>query len=422
MEYLLKYDGELDKYTEDLRSRVEKVMENYNFKVETTLDAVTYSAYSKIKKDYLAGGVAGAHFYATKLPYAFSGGLQDFFVDLSELDTAETGFDIDDPDRFWQAVTSQAVIDGKQVGVGLISGSMEVTEMNHGNIWAFNKNVVEKAGYSAATIYKLVRDYKWSLEEAAKIMNAGYVADQNQDGSPEVYGLTFYNNCLSHVSYLGGGQMVEKVGNTYKAVKTNTGITAVMDWLKTLLKDGLVWRTGSGNVRRAVLEGKTVFSSFGYDYLYRSDITEDMSQYEKNVCIVPAPVSETLLKEKRYYAAMQDTVVYAMPIGFDKTEKTKAATAFAAIAEAINDYEAYVDYNIASGQLYDSDQVDMFKNYIIPSLGCDERELTGSVQSSKLNEQMVLFTDFLAGDVSSAEAWSNACTAIDQFLADIHNS
>ena len=385
-----------DKHTVELRKSVDELTKKMNFSIVATANSGNYQDYNTVKKAIQAGSKTIGHFIYTNVPLGMAGYASGYYRDLREIDAETTGFDLDDPDRFWQAITNIATLDGKQFGLALCSPSLEVTEVENGTYFMFNKNLTAKAGYDAASIYKLVRDYKWTLDEATKIMEACYIPDANGDGKPEVYGLVSYQRQNKRYLQLDGGRTAAKVNGKYVFTAANDSVLGVMNWIKDVYVTKKIAATvGSSDVRGYVIDGKTAFSQAAGDYLMRSDLLKRVDEFNANCGIVPAPVGNNQIKKKQYVNVVGGDI-YVMPITVRGEEMNKAATAFAAIAKRLTDVDAQLETVKELGILQNKDDEDMYQNYILTSFISDPGLVTEIIGNSNI-DPMALMVNAIAG-------------------------
>ena len=394
-----------DKYNKVAIDRINEVTKEYNFKITVTNNNANYQDYNTVVKAIQSGSKTIGHFITTSVPLGLAGCAAGYFQDLNSIDKS-TGFVASDESRFWQSMTKTAVYEGKQYGVALLSGSAELTEAAAGVFWLFNKNVLQKGGYSSADVYKLVREYKWTLDEATKIMEACYVPDANGDGEPEVYGLMSYKRQNKYYIQLDGGQTVSKVNGKYVFSATNDNVMSVMNWLKDVyVTKKLAVTTGSSTIRNYVRDGKTVFTQGAPDYLTRGEFSGNyLAAYQANVGIVPSPVGNNQIKKKVYINPTANADIYVMPTLVKGEEKTNAAIAFAALAKAVNNVEDCMQMMQDKGAVYGADNLDMYKNYIMKNACADFGYITEIVGNSDADPISAMVLAITGGSKEPAAA------------------
>ncbi|MBQ3095561.1 MAG: leucine-rich repeat protein [Clostridia bacterium] len=420
--YQLFNNNALNKYDQVLKERIEKVAEEYNFELEVTQHFGGGSHLSGgILNDVMVNAIQSGfnsmgHFVCVAAPLGIAGTAAGYFQDLSIIDKS-TGFDVKDPDCFWQAMTKQLVFEGKHYGVALIAGSMSFQTWNDGTYWAFNKNVLKKNGYSAEMVYKLVRDYEWTFDAATKIMEACY-EDENEDGTPEVYGLCSYQAYTKYNLQLDGAQTVRKSNGMYSFDTENANMLSVFNWLKELyVTKKIAAILGSSAVRRNVRDGKTAFAQFSREYITRSEFAGDnLATFQENVGIIPSPVGNNQIKKKAYVNAYDDAEVYVMPSTITGEERNKAATAFAAVAKEINSIEDRVATLQDYGLLYDADMVDMYQNYILNGYSIDPGFVTGTDGNSQQDPMTQMLLRVTSGAKTPEEAIADWSDSINHLL------
>jgi len=410
-----------NQYDQELKERIESVMEAYNFELDVMKDfgGGSHMSGSLLNNAISSGFNTMGHFICVATPLGISGVAAGYFQDLSTIDKS-TGFDVKDPDRFWQAMTKQLVFEGKHYGVALIGGSAYFQNYNDGTYWAFNKNVLQKNGYSAETVYKLVRDYEWTFDAATRIIDACYEpdSDSDTDTDPDVYGLCSYGSYAKHYLQADGALTVRKSNGLYSFDATNASLLSVLDWIEDMyVTKKTAARLGSGSVRNFVRDGRTAFAQFSRDYMIRSEVygtPEKLAAFQANVGIVPSPVGNNQIKKKAYINAYDDTEIYVMPSTVTGEERTKAATAFAAIAKAINSVEEHVKVLQDYGLLYDADMVDMYQNYILNGYVVDPGFVTGNDGNGDQDHMVLMVASVASGQKKPSEA-------VLEYTDDINN-
>ena len=295
-------------------------------------------------------------------------------------------------------------MDGAQFGLALCSPSLEVTEVENGTYFMFNKNVISKAGYTAAALYKLVREYKWTLDEATKIMEASYIPDANGDGKPEVYGLVSYKRQNKRYLQLDGGRTATKIGGKYVFTATNDNVLGVMNWIKDVYVTKKIAATvGSSDVRSYVIDGKTAFSQAAGDYLMRDDLIARVNEFNANCGIVPAPVGNNQIKNKKYVNVVGGDI-YVMPVTVRGEEMNKAATAFAAVAKRLTDVDAQLETVKELGILKNKDDEDMYQNYILTTFISDPGLVTEIIGNSNIDPMALMVNAIADGSKEPAAA------------------
>jgi len=204
-------------------------------------------------------------------------------------------------------------------------------------------------------------------------MEACYVPDANGDGQPEIYGLMSYQRQNKYYLQLDGGQTVTKVNGKYVFTATSDKVMSVLNWMRDVyVTKKLAITAGSSEIRNYVRDGKTVFTQGAPTYLTRKEFAGSyQAAYQANVGIIPSPVGNNQIKKKVYINPTSNANVYVMPTIVKGEEKTKAATAFAALAKAVNSKDENVDTMVDKGLIYGNDNIDMYENYILKSPSAD---------------------------------------------------
>ena len=390
-----------DKYDKDIQDRINAVAKKYNFKIVTTncVNEAAFEDHEAILKAVQSGSKTIGHFVVTSVPLGLAGYVQGIYQDLNKIDKS-TGFDAKDSTRFWQDMSAAATHEGAQYGVAIISGSQNLTPGGNGIFWMFNRNVVKQGGYSAEALYKLVREYKWTLDEATKVMEACYVPDANGDGAPEVWGLVSYKRQHKYYIQLDGGSTVRKVNGKYTYTASDDNVMSVLNWLqevyvtKKIANGGL----GASAARETVRDGKTAFLQCAHNYITQKQyIGANEAAYVANVGILPSPVGSNQIKKKVYINPTTNSKVFSMPATIKGDEKTKAATAFAAMCKAVNSVEENVQRMINEKRLNDADMIDMYKNYLIKNADGDLGYISETVGTSGVEPISVMVLDVTTG-------------------------
>ena len=352
--------------TKAVAKQIDDAKKALNFDVIATVCSTDYADYATVKQAIQAGNKNIGHIYETTMPLALAGYASKYFIDLRTIDAEKTGFDIDDPDRFWQGKTKACALDGAQFGVCMIGNDeSSIGKVFMGIHFMFNKAITEKHGYSAASIYKMVRDYKWTLDAAEKIINACYEADSNGDGKAEVYGLLSYDRQHKYYLNLNKDTTVTKVNGQYKFTANSKNIMVVFEWLQRMYQTNKVAAPmGASAVREAFMNGQGAFLQCAGGYIVEKQMLAKLDYFQANIGIIPSPVGPAQIALKKYANSCSNSNCFVIPAINTGADREKAATALAAIALRVNSVDDYKKNLYDMGVLRNKDDIDMAENYL----------------------------------------------------------
>lgn len=408
-----------DEYTNELVDRLKEVQTRMNFTLVNSKVEGDYLSYNSLKKAVLAGDKNIGYFYRTTLPLAMAAMAGGYVVDLSTISKTATGFDYTDPDRFYVPITKLANLDGKQYGVAFMTQSANFTPQSSGIYYWFAKDVLSKNGITAASVYKLVREYKWTWAECQAIMEKCYEPDSDGNGEPEVWGCLSYTRQHKYWLNTNNSFVISKVNGKYVYTGNSANTVAALEWVRSMFLDKkLHLATGSGNLRTYVTNGKTAFIQAAPDYITRTDF--DISKYKAKVGLLPAPIGPEQAKLKKYFNPCSNAAVYVMPATCTGDNRVKAATAFAAIGKSLNDIDEMVTYLQEKSLLNTSDDKDMLLNYIIKPLGFDVGYITEIFGTSNMDPVAVMVnSDVLSGNKTAKSALDGFESACNGYIKSI---
>jgi len=165
-----------------------------------------------------------------------------------------------------------------------------------------------------------------------------------------------------------------------------------MNWLKDVyVTKKIAAGIGSADVRNSIRDGRAAFAQAGGDYLTRGEFTgANADAFHANCGILPTPIGNNAIKNKVYINSTCNADIFVMPAIIQGEEKTKAATAFAAIAKAVNSMDEHVAMMKAEGYIFDADSINIYENYITKNYVADLSYLTQIIPDVDPIDNMVI--------------------------------
>jgi hypothetical protein len=332
--------------------------EEYNFTFSNR-----YIDYLEIDKELIIAGKAGTKSGDFILGYEDMWGEALLRGYLRRLDTDEVracGMDVLDESQFDTYLTEAAQLGG-QVFVTSISG--EYTDMQLGYFYAFNKQLVENAGYPAEVIYQAVRDGVWTWDVYIDICKAGAVYDE-ESGTYTVWGSPGYR-AVDVINTMCEGIVIYQDGKYVSNLSDISYNLAVSTLLGRLLGDPAVYQykwTGAVSANVKFRSQEAIFGMF--DTVYD---TKSYAAFEYGV--VPLPRGGAV---KEYTSLLPGCIGYCLQTANGDWEKS--CFIFGKLGEALNDTEAAVER--FSALLPDAESLEMMREYILPNMRAEHMYLT----------------------------------------------
>lgn len=321
---------------------------------------------------------------------------------LNTEDMVKAGLDVSNPDQVDLVYTNMAKeLDGVNVYGTCFSGEYYVQAFGHAI--AFNKRLVEGAGYKSADLYQAVREFKWDwtmFEEIARAVSQ----DADQDGVPEVAGYAPMPNEYLELFSNGVGLVYRdtETGKWKSSCSLPQFVTAA-EWYVRIWNDSDISlydparENGNGDRRKIFYSGKMGFmglwgGNFGYGDGDANMACVDDYGY---VPIFHGPDATT------YAHYIPDLHCYSIQTANQDWEK--AAFLLGQMGWAFNDPDAK---SATLRTLFrDDESVEMILNYMLPNAHAQPARWTTALRESNQQFQMT----FVSGEAPSA-----VCEAMDQ--------
>jgi ABC-type glycerol-3-phosphate transport system substrate-binding protein len=308
---------------------------------------------------FVMGGTKGADFIRVRqfawIPLSVRDGLRP--LDTQEM--LDAGLDLYNPDNFNQYYTNMAKLNDHIWGLD-VSGKFY--QMSFGHVYAFNKRLVQEAGYEPESLFQAVRDYKWDydmfLEIARKITK-----DTDGDGQYDIWGVAL--DCDGNEIWSNGTGPIIKDESTGKWVANlrDPRILKSMEFMKNVSGDPQVQFPLEGEAvpnrggRRTIFyEGKAGFAG-----LYGKNFGDGGTfQMTDPVGLLPIPKGPDV---DHYMINMVDTDSFIMLSSNADWEKSaKIMNEIGRLTYDGDEYRAFIEECLQ----YDEDSIEMLFDYLLP--------------------------------------------------------
>ncbi len=300
------------------------------------------------------GGMKTADFLCTRqntwIPLAMMGGIRP-------LETmVDAGLDLYNADNFNQTYTLMSEINGHVYAVDM-TGKFDWTALGH--YYAFNRDLVEQAGYKSEDLFQAVRDGEWNydmmLEIARKI-----TSDTDADGITDIYGIAL--DADGNEAWTNGtGPIIFKDGKWVSNVKDTQLIPALQfmyDISQSDVQSPVAGGIGRGDRRTMFYEGKAGFAG-----LYGGNFGDNFEEMAGNGQLGCLPLPKGPDADK-YVMNMVDLDTFVCQTANQDWEKAaKVMNAIGAAVTSEEDYRAFVLESLAG----DEDSAEMLLDYALPN-------------------------------------------------------
>ena len=302
------------------------------------------------------GGIKLADFICTRqstwIPLAMMGGIRPLETMI------DAGLDLYNENNFNQVYTKMSEINGHIWALDM-TGKFDNTRLGH--FYAFNKELVDAAGYPADTIFQAVRDGKWDYNMMVEIARK-ITKDTDGDGNFDIYGVAL--DCDGNEAWTNGtGPIIYKDGK-WTANLLDPQLMPSLDFMYAISQPDVtipvIGDTASRGQRRTnFYEGKAGFAGL---YGSNLDATGCLELAGNNkLGIVPMPKGANTDK---YILNMVDLDTFVCQMA--NADWEKAAIVMNAIGAGVTDWDAYKEQ--IRGYLADDEQsMEMLFEYAVPN-------------------------------------------------------
>lgn len=289
---------------------------------------------------------------STWIPLAMMGGIRP-------LETmVDAGLDLYNENNFNQVYTQMSEVNGHVYALDM-TGKFDWTSLGH--FYAFNRELVEKAGYKSEDLFQAVRDGKWDyammLEIAGKITK-----DVDGDGTYDIYGIALDTDG-NEIWTNGTGPILYKDGK-WVANLTDPQLQPSLQFMSDLSQPTMTIpvignTAGRGDRRNNFYAGKAGFAG-----LYGGNLdNENLQEMAGNGKFGALPIPKGPDADK-YVMNMVDLDTFVCQTA--NTDWEKAAKVMNAIGAAITDFDAYREATLGyiAG---DEESIEMLFDYALPN-------------------------------------------------------
>ncbi|PWL49133.1 MAG: hypothetical protein DBY36_08175 [Clostridiales bacterium] len=345
------------------------------------------------------GGVKYADAVCTRqsnwIPLAMMGGLRA----LDSQEMLDAGLDLYNENVFNQIYTQMTNVKGKIWGFDM-SGIYDNIAMGH--CYAFNKRIVENAGYPAEVIFDAVRNGTWTYDYFLEIARA-CVSDPAGDGLTYPVGDDIWGIALdgdgNEIWTNGTGPIVyDEATGKYLSNLTDPQLIKAMEFMAAVNGEGdLMVPEAHGSIpqrgdrRQIFYEGKAAFAG-----LYGGNFNDsNTGLMEDDFGVVPFPKGPDTDKYIINMVDLDSSIIMT-----SNTDYAKTAVILNAIGEKVTDFEAYKELVLESFRGCE-DSVDVLFNYAFPNAFMNIAKC-----SSEMHEIMrkQLYSDIYTKNMSVAQA------------------
>ena len=338
------YDELLDIYSaieSELNCTI--IAESSNNKTETLLPAAV-------------GGIKLDDFICCRqnvwIPLAMMGGIRPLETMI------DAGLDLYNENNFNQVYTKMSIINDHIWALDM-TGKFDNVPLGH--FYAFNRELVDAAGYPAETLFQAVRDGKWDyammLEIARKITK-----DSDNDGNYDIYGVALDTDG-NEVWTNGTGPIIYKDGK-WTANLLDPQLMPALDFMYAISQPDVtipvIGDTASRGQRRTnFYTGKAGFAGL-YGGNIDSDECKEMAGNSK-LGILPLPKGPNA---DHYIMNMVDVNTFVCQMANQDWEK--AAKVMNAIGAGVSDWDAFKE-EVNSWLADDAESMEMLFEYAAPN-------------------------------------------------------
>lgn len=327
--------------------------------------------------------------------------LQGYIRPLDTDEVRATGLDVTDPEMVDTVFTGATKVNGHIWG---LSWSGKYFAQYWGHAIAFNKRIVEEAGYKSDDIYQAVRDFKWDWDMFVEIAKA-VSNDSDGNGVNDVDGYCLMPNELVEVYSNGVGFVYEGDDGKWKAgAATPQLITAAEFYYKCYTDADISLQPtegmGNGNRRTWFYEGNAGFCCLYGKNFSLSDAGAVNMIMNDDFGYVPVPHGPDA---KVYAHYIPDLWAYVIQTANQDWEKS--CMVVAAIGERLTDPNSAEE--LYRKHFRDDESVEMLMDYMLPN---------ALVQSARFSTGLRSLVDAFEKDLRSGVAAATACESFAKVM------
>lgn len=337
-----------------------KLLQQYE-KIEDALD-ITINFNTSIGLDqvitYALGNESAGDFLCFRHNRWVPLAVNNYILPLNSQQFVENGLDVTDENQVDKFFTGMSTfLDGENVWAFSCSGDYYVS--NFGHSLAFNKRLLEGAGYKSADLYQMVRDHKWTWSVFEEMCRAISIDDGQTliDGYSQLTNDTVEITSNCPINY-------RDTDGKWKTSATRAEFITAAEWVIKIWNDHDVTQTidyeiGNSDRRQHFYDG-----NMGFMVLWAGDFGYDSGKCNQKMAddygFVPFPMGPNATE---YSHIIPD--LYGWSCMTANKDVAKSAYIMGQIAWALNNPDSYGP--TIRPYFRDDESVEMVLEYMLPN-------------------------------------------------------